>query len=504
MSAVSTRQQPRIDLVVGLGATGLSVARHLRRQGSNAIFIDTREAPPGLDDLRHLWPEAEVMLGDLQLPAGIGRVIVSPGIPDSHRLLQAARRQQLEIVSDIELFVRSADTPFVAVTGSNGKSTVTTLVYHMCRAADRRALAGGNLGEPALDLLDGPAPDIYVLELSSFQLQRTRALPAEVAVLLNVTPDHLDWHASEREYRSAKYRIYREARAAVVNRADPEALRAASGIERMATFGLDEPAGDGYGIRTENGTDYLARGDELLLAARDLVMVGLHNRANALAALATGELLGLEMTAMLRVLREFPGLPHRMQFVARRSAVDYINDSKATNVASAVATICAARMPALVALSMATVATGTPAGICAMDSSASWPLRTVALIGTPMTGSTVMAATIPGRCAAPPAPATITPSPRSSALSAYSTSRRGVRWALTIVISQATSSWERISPAARITGKSESLPMMIPTFALIICSPCIRSEGVEMYHFEACLNRYWRGPRLLLRYRPTR
>jgi UDP-N-acetylmuramoylalanine--D-glutamate ligase len=328
-----------MDLVVGLGATGLSVARHLRRQGGYATFIDTREAPPGLDELRNLWPEADVVVGDSQLPSGVERVIVSPGIPDSHRLLKAARRKQLEVVSDVELFVRSANAPFVAITGSNGKSTVTTLLYHMCRAADRRALAGGNLGEPALDLLGEATPDIYVLELSSFQLQRTRALPAEVAVLLNVTPDHLDWHASEREYRSAKYRIYREARAAVVNRADPEALRAASGIARIATFGLDEPAGDDYGIRTENGTDYLARGDTLLLAARDLVMVGVHNRANALAALAAGDLLGLEMTAMLRVLREFPGLPHRMQFVARTGAVDYINDSKATNVAAAVASI---------------------------------------------------------------------------------------------------------------------------------------------------------------------
>jgi UDP-N-acetylmuramoylalanine--D-glutamate ligase len=339
MNAVSHKQQSRMDLVFGLGATGLSVARYLRRQGGNTMFIDTREAPPGLDELNDLWPDADVALGDVSLPAGIDRVIVSPGIPDSHPLLQAARDQRLEVVSDVELFVRAADAPFVAVTGSNGKSTVTTLLYHMCRAADRRTLAGGNLGEPALDLLGETRADIFVLALSSFQLQRTRALPAEVAVLLNVTPDHLDWHASEREYRSAKYRIYREARAAVVNRADPEALQAASGIARVVTFGLDEPAADEYGIRTEDGTDYLARGDALLLAASDLVMVGLHNRANALAALAAGELLGLEMTAMLRVLREFPGLAHRMQFVARTGAVDYINDSKATNVAAAVASI---------------------------------------------------------------------------------------------------------------------------------------------------------------------
>ncbi|MDH3546565.1 MAG: UDP-N-acetylmuramoyl-L-alanine--D-glutamate ligase, partial [Gammaproteobacteria bacterium] len=212
-------------------------------------------------------------------------------------------------------------------------------VYHMCRASGRNALAGGNLGEPALDLLVEPRPDLYVLELSSFQLQRTRSLPAEVAVLLNVSTDHLDWHADESEYRRAKYRVLREARAAVINRADAEAVRHADGIDRVISFGLDAPQPGQYGRVCEDGVDYLARGELLLLATTDLSMYGIHNQANALAALAAGELLGLEMTAMLQVLNEFPGLPHRMQFVARKAAVDYINDSKATNVAAAVASI---------------------------------------------------------------------------------------------------------------------------------------------------------------------
>lgn len=339
MSAVEETAVAGKDLVVGLGATGLSVARYLRRNGLDAAFVDTREQPPGIDALREVWPDADVQLGKAKLPRDVRRIVVSPGVPDDNELLKKARRKKLEIVSDIELFAREARAPFVAVTGSNGKSTVTTLLFHMCRAAGRKVLAGGNLGVPALDLLAGETPELYVLELSSFQLQRTRTLPAEVAVLLNVAPDHLDWHADEEQYRQAKYRIYREARAAVVNRADTRAAESAGGTGRIISFGLDEPAEDQYGLRRDEEEEFLARGDALLLAAGELAMHGLHNRANALAALAAGELLDLPMPAMLQVISEFPGLPHRMQFVARKGAVDYIDDSKATNVAAAVAAI---------------------------------------------------------------------------------------------------------------------------------------------------------------------
>ena len=327
------------DFVLGLGATGLSVARYLKRAERDAAFGDTREEPPGIDELEALWPDAQVLLGDVDLPGDIERVIASPGIADDHALLVEARKADIEVVSDIELFARDASAPFVAVTGSNGKSTVTTLLYHMCRADGRQVLAGGNLGEPALDLLGDEEPDLYVLELSSFQLQRTKELPAAVAVLLNVSPDHLDWHASEDEYRDSKYRIFHEAKAAVYNRSDERACEEVKGFDKAISFGLDEPAEDQYGIRTEDGVDYLARGEAPLIAATDVAMFGMHNQANALAALAAGELLGLDMAAMLQVLVEFPGLPHRMQFVARISAVDYINDSKATNVAAAVASI---------------------------------------------------------------------------------------------------------------------------------------------------------------------
>ncbi len=327
------------DLVVGLGATGLSIARYLKRNDAQAIFYDSRDEPPGLEELEALFPDAEVRLANDILPKSVGRIIASPGVPDSHPLLMKARRKGIEVVSDIELFAREADKPFVAVTGSNGKSTVTTLVYLMCRADGRDAMAGGNLGEPALDLLAADKPEIYVLELSSFQLQRTATLPAAVAVLLNVSPDHLDWHADEAEYRAAKYRVFDEADAAVINRADDVSAERAARCGRVVSFGLDAPEEGQYGVREDEGERYLACGDALLLAVRDLGLFGVHNQLNALAALAAGDLLGLDTGAMLQVLVEFPGLPHRMQFVARIGAVDYVNDSKATNVAAAVASI---------------------------------------------------------------------------------------------------------------------------------------------------------------------
>tara|TARA_R110002096_G_scaffold116164_3_gene251754 strand:- start:12892 stop:14235 length:1344 start_codon:yes stop_codon:yes gene_type:complete len=339
MSAARKKKLANKDLVVGLGATGLSVARYLRRTGRNATYFDSRLQPPGIDELKGIDPDAEVLLGDIQLPGDIDRIVASPGVADSQPILQSAIARKLEIVSDIELFSREAEAPFVAITGSNGKSTVTTLLYQMCRAGGRQVLAGGNLGKPALDLLDEASPDVYVLELSSFQLHRTETLPAAVAVLLNVSPDHLDWHTDEAEYRRAKYRVFREAHAAVFNRADASVAEHVARCGKVISFGTDVPDDGHYGLRVEDGETFLARGTTLLLSCRELAMYGTHNQLNALAALAAGELLGLGVAAMLQVLVEFPGLPHRMQFVARVGAVDYINDSKATNVAAAVASV---------------------------------------------------------------------------------------------------------------------------------------------------------------------
>ncbi len=330
-----------IDLVFGIGATGLSVARYLKRKRIAARFVDTREAPPALDALAELDPNAEIVLGRLpdKLLQNVSRIIVSPGIPDTEPLLVAARDAGIEILSDIELFVREARAPLIAVTGSNGKSTVTTLLSLMSDAAGVNGLAGGNLGEPALDLLDQEVPDFYILELSSFQLHRTAKLPLRVAVLLNISRDHLDWHATEDEYRNAKYRILSETEHAVVNRADSEVQQHLAEEVSRVSFALDEPGEDQFGLVSTGDKLFLARGERRLLATSDIAMVGAHNQANALAALAAGELMGLEFSAMLQVLREFTGLPHRMQFVACINGTDFINDSKATNVGAAVASV---------------------------------------------------------------------------------------------------------------------------------------------------------------------
>lgn len=338
------------NLVFGLGATGMSVARYLKRKNIAARFVDTRESPPGLDELGEIDPHADIVLGKApdNLVKNTARIIVSPGVSDTEPLLVAARKAGIEVVSDIELFVHEAVAPLIAVTGSNGKSTVTTLLSLMCDATGINGIAGANLGEPALDLLEKDTPDFYILELSSFQLQRTATLPLKVAVLLNISPDHLDWHASEVEYRKAKYRIFREAECTVFSRDDAEAPKhIASGAARIS-FGLDEPGEDQFGIRNEDGVEFLARGEQLLLSTSDVAMVGAHNRANALAALAAGELMGIKLPAMLQVLHEFPGLPHRMQYIACINGADFINDSKATNVGAAVASV--ESVPGLVVL----------------------------------------------------------------------------------------------------------------------------------------------------------
>jgi UDP-N-acetylmuramoylalanine--D-glutamate ligase len=198
---VKARTKAGKDLVFGLGATGLSVARFLKRRNVSAMYYDSRDEPPGLGDLQALDPDADLVVGTA--PNGmIGharRIIVSPGIADDAPLLLQARKRKLPVVSDVELFVEQANAPIVALTGSNGKSTVASLLAMMCKAAGRSVQAGANLGKPALDLLEGDLPDFYVLELSSFQLHRLSSLPASVAGLLNISPDHLDWDTSEVE-----------------------------------------------------------------------------------------------------------------------------------------------------------------------------------------------------------------------------------------------------------------------------------------------------------------
>lgn len=337
MSLISTDKQ---RIIVGLGVTGLSVARYLAGRGLPFAVCDTRANPPGLDQLQRFAPMADLYLGELDadLLCSAGELIVNPGIALSTPAIQAALQAGVSVVGDIELFAREASAPVVAITGSNAKSTVTTLVGAMAEQAGKRVAVGGNIGTPALDLLD-QQPELYVLELSSFQLETTQALNAEVATVLNISEDHMDRYADLAAYHLAKHRIFRGARQVVVNRDDALSRPLVADQLPCWSFGLSRPDFKGFGLIEQDGERWLAFEFKALLPVSELKIRGAHNQANALAALALGHAVGLPMPAMLQALREFAGLPHRCQWLGQHAGVDYYDDSKATNVGAALAAI---------------------------------------------------------------------------------------------------------------------------------------------------------------------
>ena len=327
-------------IVVGLGKSGLSLVRFLARQGLPFAVADTREQPPELATLRAEYPHIEVRCGalDVEFLCRASELYVSPGLALATPALQAAAARGVKLSGDIELFARHARAPIVAITGSNAKSTVTTLVGEMAAAAGRKVAVGGNLGTPALDLLADDV-ELYVLELSSFQLESTERLNAEVATCLNISDDHMDRYSGIEAYHLAKHRIFRGARQVVINRQDALSRPLIADQLPCWSFGLDRPDFRGFGIREVDGEKYLAFQFEPLLAVRELKIRGAHNQANALAALALGHAAGLPMAAMLEVLRRFTGLPHRCQWLRERAGVTFYDDSKATNVGAALAAI---------------------------------------------------------------------------------------------------------------------------------------------------------------------
>ncbi len=327
-------------VIVGLGRTGLSAARYLRGQGWRLAVTDTRAQPPELAALAALDASIPLRLGSLDatLLEGALCVVASPGVSLAQPFFAAARARGLEIVGDIELFARAVDAPVAGVTGTNGKSTVTTLLARMATRAGLKVRAGGNLGEPALELLAGGTA-LYVLELSSFQLETTAHLECRAATVLNVTADHLDRYASVGEYAAAKARIFARCDTAVVNLDDPLVMAMPRATRRTLSFSLRAAVGADYAVAMHEGAWWLARGAAPLMPVALLKIKGLHNAANALAALALGEALELPLEPMLKELEEFPGLPHRSQWVAEVRGVTYINDSKGTNVGATLAAV---------------------------------------------------------------------------------------------------------------------------------------------------------------------
>lgn len=333
----------RHAVIVGMGRTGLSVARHLQRCGFRIAMTDSRDAPPELEGVRALGSSVLTRTGgfDVRLLEEADIVVTSPGVALDDPFFAQARSRGLDIIGDIELFARAADAPVVGITGTNGKSTVTTLLGRMAERAGVRVRVGGNLGQPALDLLDRGPTDLYVLELSSFQLDTTHSLKLKAAVVLNVSADHLDRYATLRHYADSKARIYQSCETAVVNADDPEVVRMPRSGTRVISFGIQDHRADFALVTPEGGTGepWLARRGAALLPVGALRIPGHHNAANALATLALGEALRLPMQAMLEELREFTGLAHRAQWVGERDGVRYINDSKGTNVGATLAAV---------------------------------------------------------------------------------------------------------------------------------------------------------------------
>ncbi|HEX4045517.1 MAG TPA: UDP-N-acetylmuramoyl-L-alanine--D-glutamate ligase [Gammaproteobacteria bacterium] len=330
-----------LQVVVGLGETGLSCARYFKARGLPFAMLDSRLEPPHLAAFQRDFPGVKVSVGQLnhELLSQATRIILSPGVALSEPAIVEQIKRGTPVMGDIELFAEAVSAPVIAITGTNAKSTVTTLVGLMAKKAGKKVQMGGNLGTPALDLLADSAADLFVLELSSFQLETTTSLKPQAATVLNISPDHMDRYHTLADYQQAKLRVYQHAQLAVCNRDDSLTECPAGIAQAKYHFTLQVPRQREFGLSYQGSEAYLAHENQLLLAVRELPVVGKHYQANALAALAIGHGIGLPLDAMLAVLREFQGLPHRCQFVREWQDVRWYNDSKGTNVGATLAAI---------------------------------------------------------------------------------------------------------------------------------------------------------------------
>lgn len=331
-------QRGGLKVVAGLGISGVAAVNFLHKQGYRVAVTDSRDNPQGHDQIP---ADIQTSFGelDLELLLSAEEIIISPGLDPKIEQIQTAINQGIPVVSEIQILRRATDKPIVAITGSNAKSTVTTLMGIMAQAAGKKAAVGGNLGRPALDLTNDD-PELYILELSSFQLEATSHLNADVAVVLNMSEDHLDRHGDMFGYHAAKHRIFQGVKKVVYNRDDSLTRPLVPDATPMQSFGLNAPDMNQFGIlKDTDGTIWLARGRERLLKSADMYIQGTHNVANALACLALGEAIGLPLEKMLETLKTFKGLEHRCEFVKEVHGVRYYNDSKGTNIGATLAAI---------------------------------------------------------------------------------------------------------------------------------------------------------------------
>jgi UDP-N-acetylmuramoylalanine--D-glutamate ligase len=343
-------QQANTVLVLGLGETGLSLLRWLSTQGATLRVADSRPLPPNLTEVYRYVEADQVFCGDFSdtLFDGIDLIAISPGVPLRDPVVARAVSKGIPVVGDIELFAQnlpSENRPAIlAITGANGKTTVTSLVTHLCLAAGKDAVAAGNISPAVLDVVlqrGAQQPDVWVLELSSFQLETTTHLHADAATVLNISEDHLDRYAgSMDEYAAAKERILWGCGVQVLNRDDPRSIGMQNKATSVITFGLNSPpTAQDFGIERDADAIWLVQGPQRLMRARDLQLTGLHNVANALAALALCRSIDLPMPVLLGALRTFKGLPHRVEYVQTVQEIAYYDDSKGTNVGATVAAL---------------------------------------------------------------------------------------------------------------------------------------------------------------------
>ncbi|MBA2709062.1 MAG: UDP-N-acetylmuramoyl-L-alanine--D-glutamate ligase [Tatlockia sp.] len=332
-----------IYLVAGLGKTGHSIASYLHRRNKLFVLFDTRNDVNNLDEFKKDFPNAEIYLGEFPLAIyeRLTAIIASPGVALDAPFFNQASHHNIPVYGDIECLAREMEKPVIAITGTNGKSTVTTLVGEMAKEAGLSVAVAGNIGLPVLDLLDDDKNyDLWVLELSSFQLDLTHSLKPIAATILNISPDHLDRHHSLAAYVAAKQRIYRNAGYLLYNRDDLQTLPYEKTEAILTSYGLNQPTIEGqWGIIEQNGVPHLAKGKEPLFSIEKLRIKGKHNWQNALAACALAEVAGINFQVMVKVLESFSGLPHRCQWVRNLEGVDWINDSKGTNIGATISAI---------------------------------------------------------------------------------------------------------------------------------------------------------------------
>lgn len=331
----------QVVVIIGLGITGLSCARYLAGQDIEFMVADTRPKPPCLLELHKELPAIKVLLGplDVNVLLNASLLVISPGISITELAIEQAIKAGVEICSDIDLFCKEVSAPIVAITGSNAKSTVTTLVGDMAHKAGINAGVGGNLGVPVLDLLSQGPHSLYILELSSFQLELTHNLRAEVAVILNLSPDHLDRYQGMSEYLNAKQRIFFGCKQVVENKDETQNVGSYNHAVKKISFGLSTPEKNEFGLVNNGAAEYLATSGQYLISVDELKIKGRQNISNALAALAIGSAVELPMPAMLETLKEFKGLPHRCQLVKTKQDVCFYNDSKGTNPGATIAAL---------------------------------------------------------------------------------------------------------------------------------------------------------------------